>query len=130
MPAAVDGGSGERARRSAVPSANRGCFASLGEWRMVQGLFLSPDLETENGRFPIWVNTKPSFRLGWCGMKTSPPPFADTSSLPVVRVLNTPEERAWFDAQLNESHDLGASRQVVEIGSKPLALLAFNALAS
>jgi len=102
-----------------------------------QGLFLSPGLETENGRFAIWVNTKPSFRLGWCGMKTSPPPSADVSSLPVVRVLNTPEERVWFDAQLNQSHDLGASRQVGdflrqvgEIGSKPVALLAFNALAS
>jgi hypothetical protein len=63
-------------------------------------------------------------------MKTSPPPSADTSSLSVVRVLNTPEERAWFDAQLNPSHDLGASRQVVEIGSKPVALLTFNTLAS
>ena len=130
MPAAVDGGSGERARRAAVPSASPGCFASLGEWRMVQGLFLSPDLGIENGRFAIWVSTKPSFGLGWCGMKTSPPPFSDTSSLPVVRVLNIPEERAWFDAHLNRSHDLGASRQVGEIGSKPVALLAFNALAS
>jgi hypothetical protein len=66
-------------------------------------------------------------------MKTSPPPSTDAKSLPVVRVLSTPEERAWFDAQLEDSHDLGASRpvgdflrQVVEIGSQPVALLAWG----
>lgn len=53
--------------------------------------------------------------------------------MPVVRVLNTPEECAWFDAQLKDSHDLGASRpigdflrQVVEMGSKAVALLAWG----
>ena len=66
-------------------------------------------------------------------MKKAPPPSTDAISPPVVRVLNTPEERAWLDAQLEDSHDLGASRQigdflrqVVEIGSKPVALLAWG----
>ena len=66
-------------------------------------------------------------------MNTSPrKPTEDRSPL-VVRVLSTPEQCAWFDAQLEESHDLGASRpvgdflrQVVEDESKPVGLLAWG----
>jgi hypothetical protein len=50
-----------------------------------------------------------------------------------VRVASTPEERAWFDAQLEKYHDLGASpsagdflRQIVEIDSRPVALAAWG----
>ena len=51
----------------------------------------------------------------------------------VVRVLTTPEECAWFDGQLEASHDLGPSRpvgeflrQVVENASGAVALLAWG----
>ena len=60
------------------------------------------------------------------------PPASAASAL-TVRVVSTPEERAWFDAQLEESHDLGSTppigdflRQVVEINSRPVALLVWG----
>lgn len=66
-------------------------------------------------------------------MKTPKHPSIGSGSTPVVRVAGTPEERAWFDAHLEESHDLGASpsvgdflRQIVEIDSRPVALLAWG----
>lgn len=66
-------------------------------------------------------------------MKTLKAPSFDSGSTPIVRVVNSPQERAWFDSQLEESHDLGATRsvgdflrQVVEIDSKPVALLAWG----
>ncbi len=98
-----------------------------------RGLLLWSGEETENGRFPIWINWKPSSGLGWRGKRTSSPPSTDATSQPVVRVIKTPEECASFDGQLEDSHGLGASRptgdflqQVVEMGSKPLALLAWG----
>ena len=66
-------------------------------------------------------------------MKTPKRPSIDPGSTPVVRVVTTAKERAWFDAQLQEAHDLGASpsvgdflRQIVELDSQPVALLAWG----
>lgn len=66
-------------------------------------------------------------------MKTLKHPPIGSSSTPLARVVSTAKERAWFDAQLKESHDLGASRpvgdflrQVIEIDSHPVALLAWG----
>jgi hypothetical protein len=52
---------------------------------------------------------------------------------PVARVVQTKTEQAWFDEQLKLNHDLGATksigdflRQIIEIDSKPVALLAWG----
>ena len=56
-----------------------------------------------------------------------------TSATPSVRLASSKEDQAWFDAQLDSFHDLGATtpigdflRQIVEIDSKPVALLAWG----
>ena len=66
-------------------------------------------------------------------MNTSPQSSTLDESPLVVRVLTTPEECAWFDGQLEASHDLGPShpvgeflRQVVENASGAVALLAWG----
>jgi hypothetical protein len=58
---------------------------------------------------------------------------ASTSATPSVRLASSKEDQAWFDAQLDCFHDLGATtpigdflRQIVEIDSKPVALLAWG----
>lgn len=52
---------------------------------------------------------------------------------PVARVVQTKTKQAWFDEQLKLNHDLGATksigdflRQIIEIDSKPVALLAWG----
>jgi predicted transposase YbfD/YdcC len=57
---------------------------------------------------------------------------ASTSATPSVRLASSKEDQAWFDAQLDCFHDLGPTtpigdflRQIVEIDSKPVALLAW-----
>lgn len=87
----------------------------------------------ESGGFSIGLDTKPPLGPDRSGMNTSGCLCADGASTPTVRVLRTSEQCAWFDAQLEELHDLGASRpvgdflrQVVEIHSKPVALLAWG----
>lgn len=66
-------------------------------------------------------------------MNTSPQSSTRDESPLVVRVLTTPEECAWFDAQLEASHDLGGSRpvgdflrQVVENAFGAVSLLAWG----
>ncbi len=56
-----------------------------------------------------------------------------TSATPSVRLASSKEDQAWFDAQLDSFHDLGTTtpigdflRQIVEIDSKPVALLAWG----
>ena len=56
-----------------------------------------------------------------------------TSATPSVRLASSAKDQAWFDAQLDSFHDLGATmpigdflRQIVEIDSKPVALLAWG----
>ena len=55
------------------------------------------------------------------------------SATPSIRLASSKEDQAWFDAQLDSFHDLGATtpignflRQIVEIDSKPVALLAWG----
>ena len=55
------------------------------------------------------------------------------SATPSVRLASSKEDQAWFDAQLDYFHGLGATtpigdflRQIVEIDSKPVALLAWG----
>jgi len=55
------------------------------------------------------------------------------SATPSVRLASSKEDQAWFDAQLDSFHGLGATtpigdflRQIVEIDSKPVALLAWG----